>query len=95
MHNGSSDHLSHAQTNERKRLKDRDQEHMKDAMTTLAFDLTEVARQALINKQNDSRQNRLIRLLTAPCRCCRTCRTQRRLVSIAQRSINIAMKTWR
>ena len=89
----SPDHLSHTQTNERKRLKDHDQVHMKDAMTTLAFDLTEVARQALINKRNDSRQSRLIRLLTAPSRCCRTCRTQRRLVSIAQRSINIAMNT--
>lgn len=89
----SSNHISPTQTNQRKKLKDHDQTHMKEAMTTLAFDLTEIARQALINKRNDTRQNRLIRLLTIPCRCCRTCRTQRRLASIAQRSINIAMNT--
>lgn len=40
-------------------------------------------------KKQDSEQNRLINILTAPSRCCRSCRTQRRLATIAQRSINI------
>jgi hypothetical protein len=66
--------------------------HMKDAMAALEFNLTEEACQTLTNKKNDSQQNRLMRLITVPSRCCRSCRTQRRLATIAQRSIDIAIK---
>jgi hypothetical protein len=68
---------------------------MKDAMAALEFDLAEEACQAMINKENDFQKDRLLRLLTATFRCCRSCRTQRRLATIAQRSIDIAIKNYK
>jgi hypothetical protein len=66
--------------------------HMREALAAFELDLTKEAFQALINKKNDHTQNTLMQILTVPSRCCRSCRTQRRLVSLAQRSINIAIK---
>ncbi len=63
-------------------------------MATSKLDLTKEAFQALINKKKDSQQNRLMRILTAPSRCCRSCRTQRRLATVAPRSIDIAIKSY-
>jgi hypothetical protein len=78
--------------NDQKRLDWLDHLHMKEAMAALELDFTKEACQALINKRKDSQQNRLMRILTAPSRCCRSCRTQRRLATVAQRSIDIAIK---
>lgn len=71
---------------------DRDHLHIKEAMNALELDLTKEAFQALINKKKDSQQNRIMRILTSPSQCCRSCRTQRRLATVAQRSIDIAIK---
>ncbi|CAF2571369.1 unnamed protein product [Rotaria sp. Silwood2] len=61
-------------------------------MAVLEQDLTKEAFQALINKKKDSQQNSFMRILTGPSRCCRSYRTQRRLATVVQRSIDIAIK---
>ncbi|CAF0860112.1 unnamed protein product [Rotaria sordida] len=65
--------------------------HMREAMAALEQDLTKEAFQALINKKKDSQQNGFMRILTGPSRCCRSYRTQRRLATVVQRSIDIAI----
>ncbi|CAF0821463.1 unnamed protein product [Rotaria sp. Silwood1] len=65
---------------------------MREAMAALEEDLTKEAFQALINKKKDSQQNGFMRILTGPSRCCRSYRTQRRLATVVQRSIDIAIK---
>ena len=66
--------------------------HMREAMAALELDLTKEAFRALINKHQDSKQNSLMRILTGPLTCCRSYRTQRRLATVIQRSIDIAIK---
>ncbi|CAF3551564.1 unnamed protein product [Rotaria socialis] len=70
---------------------DVDHLHMREAMAALEPHITREALQALINKKKDLEQNAFMRLLTGPSRCCRSYRTQRRLATVAQRSIDIAI----
>ena len=65
---------------------------MREAMAALELDLTREALQTVMNKTKDARQNTLMRLFTIPSRCCRSCRAQRRLASVAQHSIDVAIK---
>ncbi|CAF2251637.1 unnamed protein product [Rotaria magnacalcarata] len=66
--------------------------HMGEAMAALEPHITREALQALINKKKDLERNVFMRLLTGPSRCCRSYRTQRRLATVAQHSIDIAIR---
>ncbi|CAF4577133.1 unnamed protein product [Rotaria sp. Silwood2] len=87
----SPKHISHINVNDQNNI-DVNHLHMREAMAVLEQDLTKEAFQALINKKKDSQQNSFMRILTGPSRCCRSYRTQRRLATVVQRSIDIAIK---
>jgi hypothetical protein len=91
FHDSSPENILPMYINNQNRI-DLDHLHIREAIIALELDLIKEAYQAFIDKKKGFQQNRLMRILTASSRCCRSCRTQRRLATVVQRLIDIALK---